>query len=178
MNVSATDILEKGLIVGMQRIGEKFGSGQVFIPDLLISAKAMNAAMAHLQPQFASGKVKHTGTFVIGTVSGDLHDIGKNLVKMVLVGNGWNVIDLGIDVGPEKFLEALSENSEGFVGLSALLTTTMVNMESIVSNIKAQYPQTKIFIGGAPVTQEYSTKINADGYFSNPQQLVEHLRTV
>ena len=178
MNVPAADILEKSLMVGMQKIGDKFGSGQAFIPDLLIAAKAMNAAMAHLQSQFDSGEVKYKGTFVIGTVTGDLHDIGKNLVKMVLEGIGWKVIDLGTDVGSDQFLDALSENPDGLVGLSALLTTTMVNMELIVSDIKSQNPNTKIFVGGAPVTEQYSTKINADGYFPDPQRLAEHLKSL
>jgi 5-methyltetrahydrofolate--homocysteine methyltransferase len=176
MNVPATDILEKSLMAGMQKVGDKFGSGQAFIPDLLIAAKAMNAAMAYLESHFKSGELKHKGTFVIGTVTGDLHDIGKNLVRMVLEGNGWKVVDLGTDAGSDKFLEALDENPDSLVGLSALLTTTMVNMESIVRDIKSKYPQTKIYVGGAPVTDEFSAKIKADGYFTDPQRLAEHLK--
>jgi 5-methyltetrahydrofolate--homocysteine methyltransferase len=176
MNVPVADILEKSLMVGMQKVGDKFGSGQAFIPDLLIAAKAMNASMAYLEKYFNSGELKHKGTFIIGTVTGDLHDIGKNLVRMVLEGNGWKVVDLGTDAGSDQFLKALDENPVSLVGLSALLTTTMVKMESIVSDIKSKYPQTKIYIGGAPVTNEFSTKIKADGYFADPQGLTEHLK--
>ena len=177
MDIPADDVLNKGLMVGMKRIGDKFGAGEAFIPELLIAAKAMNAAMVHLQKFFDSGEVQHKGTFIIGTVSGDLHDIGKNLVKLVLEGNGWQVIDLGTDVGSDKFLSALSENPQGFVGLSALLTTTMINMEPIVKDIKENHPKVKVFIGGAPITDVYSAQIHADGYFPNPQDLVRYMET-
>ena len=177
MDIPAGDVLNKGLMVGMKRIGDKFGAGEAFIPELLIAAKAMNAAMVHLQKFFDSGEVHHKGTFIIGTVSGDLHDIGKNLVKLVLEGNGWQVIDLGTDVGSDKFLSALSENPQGFVGLSALLTTTMINMEPIVKDIKENHPKAKVFIGGAPITDVYSAQIHADGYFPNPQDLIRYMET-
>lgn len=174
-NIAAAEILNKGLMVGMKRIGEKFGRGEVFIPDVLIAAKAMNAAMEHLRPYFDAGDTHHKGTFVIGTVNGDLHDIGKNLVRMVLEGDGWNVIDLGVDVSSEQFVEAVEANPGCMVGLSALLTTTMINMEEIVQAIKDKSPQTKIFIGGAPVTGDFNDQIGADGYFKDPQKLVQFL---
>ncbi len=161
--------------IGMQRIGEKFGRNEVFVPELLMSAKAMNAVMTHLKPFFQSGNVKAKGKFVIGTVAGDLHDIGKNLVAMVVEGNGWEVIDLGVDVKPSKFISAVKENSGCIVGLSALLTTTMVNMAKTVSEIKAVYPGTKIIVGGAPLTYDKAVKMGADGYSPDPQGTVEFL---
>jgi len=174
-SISANDILQKGLMVGMHNIGEKFSKGEAFIPELLISARAMNAAMDHLKPYFESGEAQHKGTFVVGTVAGDLHDIGKNIVRMVLEGDGWKVIDLGVDTSTEKFAAAVDEDPNRIVGLSALLTTTMVNMEDTVKQIKDKHPQTKIYIGGAPVSNEFSEKINADGYFPDPHSLVKHL---
>jgi len=173
--VKAGDILSQALMKGMQKIGDKFGKGQAFIPDLLIAAKAMYAAIEHLRPYFESGEVEHRGTIILGTVAGDLHDIGKNLVKMVLEGNGWQVIDLGTDVSADKFLAALKNNPQGMVGMSALLTTTMLNMAPINQAIKKEFPAVKVFVGGAPVSHEFSNKIGADGYFSSPQALVQHL---
>lgn len=172
------DTILKGCILGMERIGEKFGQNKVFVPDLLMAAKAMNAAMAHLKPFFISGAVKRKGTFVIGTVSGDLHDIGKNLVAMVVEGNGWEVVDLGVDVPIEKFIEAVKSHPKCAVGLSALLTTTMVNMEKAVKSIKQFSPETAIIVGGAPVTQGYADQIGADGYSPDPQGAVEFLTQV
>ncbi len=176
--VSASDILRKGLMIGMNTVGDRFGQGKAFIPDLLISAKAMNAAMVHLKPYFESGEVKHRGTFIVGTVAGDLHDIGKNIVRMVMVGAGWNVIDLGVDVGTDKFLNSLKENPDAYVGMSALLTTTMVNMEANVKAIKETNPNTKIFLGGAPLSKEFNDKIGADGYFPDPHSFTKHLLTL
>lgn len=165
----------KGCVLGMQRIGEKFSQNKVFVPDLLMAAKSMNAAMAHLKPFFMSGAVKRRGRFVVGTVAGDLHDIGKNLVAMVVEGGGWEVIDLGVDVPTEKFVEAVAAHPGCAVGLSALLTTTMVNMEKTVKEIKARHPGTLVLIGGAPVTQHYASKIGADGYSPDPQGAVNLL---
>ncbi len=172
---SPTDILNKGLVLGMERVGVKFAENKVFVPQMLISAKAMGAAMAHLKPYFKSGEVKRRGVFVVGTVAGDLHDIGKNLVAMMIEGGGWEVIDLGVDVKAEKFIETIKARPGCFVGLSALLTTTMVNMEQIVKNIKEQIPSTKIVIGGAPVNDDFRIKIGADFYSSNPQGAIEYL---
>ncbi len=170
-------ILARALMVGMERIGEKFGSGQAFIPDLLIASKAMYAAMDHLKPYFESGAAQHKGTIILGTVAGDRHDIGKNLLRMVMEGNGWKAVDLGTNVSAEQFLAALQEHPDSLVGLSALLTTTMLNMERITKAIKAQSPQTQIFVGGAPLSQAFNDKIGADGYFPSPQDLVAHLET-
>lgn len=173
--VSANDILKKGLMVGMNVIGDKFGRGEAFIPELLIAAKAMNAAMVHLKPFFESGEAEHRGTVIIGTVAGDLHDIGKNIVRMVLEGDGWKVIDLGVDVSADKFLAALKENPGALVGMSALLTTTMVNMESSVKVLKDAVPGTRVFVGGAPLSAKFSEKIGADGYFPDPHSFAKHI---
>lgn len=142
---------------------------------MLMSAKAMGASMAQLKPFFASGQVKTKGTFIIGTVKGDLHDIGKNLVAMMVEGGGWTIIDLGVDVSSERFLQALDQNPGASVGLSALLTTTMVNMGEIVATIKQHMPETRILIGGAPVTDEFCRKIGADHYSPDPQGAVNYL---
>jgi len=173
--IPADRVLSDALVRGMQIIGERFSAGEAFIPDLLMSAKAMNAAMAHLEPFFQSGQVRHKGVFVVGTVAGDLHDIGKNLVAMVVKGGGWEVVDLGVDVPPEKFLKAVEEHPGCAVGLSALLTTTMPSMARIVREIKAKQPGTRIIIGGAPITKEYAEKIGADAYAPDPQGAVKYL---
>ena len=174
--VPPSDVLTRGLVVGMENVGIKFRENKVFVPQVLMSAKAMNTAMQHLKPFFRSGEVKRKGTFIIGTVVGDLHDIGKNLVSMMVEGNGWEVIDLGIDVKAEKFIAAVKDHPGSIVGLSALLTTTMVNMESIVKQIHEQAPGTQIIIGGAPVTDEFRKKIGADFYSPDPQGAVEYLK--
>ena len=142
---------------------------------MLMSARAMGASMVQLKPYFASGAVKAKGTFIIGTVKGDLHDIGKNLVAMMVEGAGYTIVDLGVDVSSDKFLEALKEHPDAVIGLSALLTTTMVSMEEIVEKIKAESPSSKILIGGAPVTNEFCTKIGADFYAPDPQRAVDYL---
>ncbi len=173
--ISPNDILTNGLIVGMNNIGVKFKANTVFVPQVLMSAKAMNSGMMHLKKYFADGSVKRKGKFIIGTVVGDLHDIGKNLVCMIVEGNGYEVIDLGVDVTAEVFLEAIRENPDAFVGMSALLTTTMVNMEPINAAIKAEFPMVKTFAGGAPVSGEYARSIGIDYYSEEPQELVEIL---
>jgi methanogenic corrinoid protein MtbC1 len=163
---------------GMKRIGEKFGRNEVFVPELLMAAKAMKAVMVHLKPFFQAGSVKAKGRFVIGTVSGDLHDIGKNLVAMVVEGNGWEVIDLGVDCKPQKFLDAVRAHPGCAVGLSALLTTTMANMEKTVKEIKAQFPAVKVIVGGAPLSADAAVKMGADGYGPNPQGAVAFLDSI
>ncbi|MBD3242760.1 MAG: cobalamin-binding protein [Chitinivibrionales bacterium] len=173
--IEAEEILGKGLVVGMGVVGEKFRENKIFVPEVLMAAKAMGTAMAHLKPYFESGQVKRKGTFVIGTVSGDLHDIGKNLVAMIIEGAGYEVIDLGVDVSPEKFLAAVDEHPDCAVGLSALLTTTMVNMEKTVKLVKEKHPSVNIVVGGAPLTQEFADKIGADGYSPDPQGAVDFL---
>jgi len=177
-NVLPNDILNKGLMVGMQRVGDKFESGKAFIPDMLIAAKAMNAAMVHLKPFFESGEAELKGDFILGTVAGDLHDIGKNIIRMVLTGGGWNVIDLGTDVSAEKFVETLKEYPNAHVGMSALLTTTMMQMEVTTKAIREVSPNTKVYVGGAPLSQEFSDKIGADGYFPDPNKFIKHLAQV
>jgi len=138
----------------------------------------MGASMIQLKPFFTTGEIKTKGTFIIGTVKGDLHDIGKNLVAMMVEGGGWTIVDLGVDVGSERFIEALKSNPGAIVGLSALLTTTMVNMGEIVSTIKKQSPETKIMIGGAPVNMDFCEKIGADFYAPDPQGAVEYLNKI
>lgn len=173
--ISPSDILSKGLITGMERIGVKFRENKVFIPQVLMSAKAMNAAMNHLKKYFTDGSVKRKGKLILGTVEGDLHDIGKNLVGMIAEGNGYEIIDLGVDVTAEKFISAIEENPGAFVGMSALLTTTMLNMEKINLAIKAAYPDVITCIGGAPLNSEFAKKIKADYYTDEPQALVDIL---
>jgi methanogenic corrinoid protein MtbC1 len=169
------DIMGKSLIKGMHEIGVKFRENKVFVPDVLMAAKAMSTAMTHLKPFFKSGEVKRKGTFIIGTAQGDLHDIGKNLVAMIIEGAGYEIVDLGVDVSTDKFVKALGEHPAATIGISALLTTTMVNMEKTVKEVKAKSPTTKVIIGGAPLTQEFANKIGADGYSADPQGAVDFL---
>ena len=173
--INPQDVLTLGLMPGMERIGIKFRENKVFVPQVLMSAKAMSTAMLHLKPHFLSGAAKQKGTFIIGTVLGDLHDIGKNLVSMMVEGSGYKVVDLGTDVGSDKFIAALKENPGAVVGLSALLTTTMVNMQLITKEIKDALPGTIVTIGGAPVTADFCNKIGADNYSPDPQGVVEFL---
>ncbi len=173
--ISPQQILETALVPAMDRVGKKFSENKIFVPQMLMSAKAMGASMIQLKPFFTSGEIKTKGTFIIGTVKGDLHDIGKNLVAMMVEGAGWTVVDLGVDVSSSRYLEALSNNPGAVVALSALLTTTMVNMEGIVADIRAQVPGVKVFIGGAPVNSNFCQKIGADFYAPDPQGVVEHL---
>jgi len=177
IGVKPVEILNHALIAAMDRVGEKFTLKKIFVPQMLMAAKAMNASMEHLKPFFQSGEVKRKGKFIIGTVSGDLHDIGKNLVAMIVEGAGWEVIDLGFDVNAAKFLQSISENSGAIVGLSALLTTTMQNMQNIVGEIKKAHPEVKLIIGGAPVTEQFKIEIGADGYAHDPQGAVSFLNS-
>jgi methanogenic corrinoid protein MtbC1 len=174
--VRPDEILENALVPAMAKVGDKFTRKEIYVPQMLMAAKAMNSAMTHLKPFFQSGETKRKGKFIVGTVSGDLHDIGKNLVAMMIEGGGWEVIDLGVDVGTEKFMKALDENPGAVIGLSALLTTTMENMKKTVSTIKEKNTDTKILIGGAPVTMEYCKKIGADFYSPDPQGAVNYLK--
>ncbi len=175
--VDPAEILNEGMVVGMDRVGQKFSENKVFVPQMLMSAKAMSTAMEHIKPFFQSGSVKRKGKFVVGTVAGDLHDIGKNLVGMMVEGAGWEVIDLGVDVSAEKFSNAVKENPGCAVGLSALLTTTMVNMESIVAEIRKVNPSTRVLVGGAPVNPDFCSKIGADHYSPDPQGAVKYLNS-
>lgn len=169
------DILEKALIPAMSIVGDKFSRKVIYVPQMLMAAKAMSSAMKHLKPFFQSGETKRKGKFIIGTVSGDLHDIGKNLVAMMIEGAGWEIIDLGVDVNAEKFLKAINDNPGSVVGLSALLTTTMENMKKTVEAIRGNFNGSKILVGGAPVTMDYCQKINADFYSPDPQGAVNYL---
>ncbi len=173
--IGADIILSEGLVTGMKVIGVKFRENKVFVPEVLMAAKAMTAGMNHLKPFFQSGQVKHKGTLIIGTVMGDLHDIGKNLLGMIIEGAGWEIIDLGIDVSADQFLASLEEHPGAYIGLSCLLTTTMLNMEAIVKEIKSQKPETKVLVGGAPVTDDFRTKVGADWYSADPQGAVDYL---
>ena len=172
---SPKEILDMALVPAMGIIGNKFSRNEIYVPQMLLSARAMSSAMVHLKPFFQTGQAIRKGTFIIGTVKGDLHDIGKNLVAMMIEGSGWEVIDLGVDVSSEKFLKTIGEKPEAIVGLSALLTTTMENMKVIVSEIKEKHINTKIIIGGAPVTHDYCAKIGADFYSPDPQGAVDYL---
>lgn len=174
----AGEVLEKSLIIGMRKIGIKFRENKVFVPQVLMAAKAMSTSMEQLKPLFAAGNNTRKGLFVIGTVEGDLHDIGKNLVAMMVEGNGYEVIDLGTDVKAEAFIQQVSKTPHCVLGMSALLTTTMVNMEKIVKEVKAKYPDQMICIGGAPVNQDFCEKIGADSYNPDPQGVVEFLDTM
>jgi len=169
------EILSQGLIAGMNIVGELFQAGEVFLPDVLVSARALSMGMMHLKPYFHSGAIKHKGKVVIGTVQGDLHDIGKHVVSLFFEGGGWDVIDIGVNVSAQKFLEAVVEHRPQAVGLSALLTTTMVNMEHITGMIKSAHPGTKVVIGGAPVSQSFADRIGADCYSPDPQGALEFL---
>ena len=164
--IPAKQVLDEGLLAGMSVIGAKFKNNEVYVPDVLIAARAMNAGTEILKPLLAAGGIKAVGKVVIGTVKGDLHDIGKNLVRMMLEGKGLEVIDLGIDVSAEKFLAAAKENNAQVIALSALLTTTMGEMKSVVEAAVAEGIRDKvtIMVGGAPVTDAFCKQIGADLY--------------
>lgn len=164
--VSPKEILENGLLDGMSIVGEKFKNNEVFVPEVLIAARAMNAGTEVLKPHLAKAGVETKGTAVIGTVKGDLHDIGKNLVKMMLEGKGLKVIDLGVDVSADTFVQQAIENDAQIICCSALLTTTMGEMKSVVEAVKTAGIQdkVKVMIGGAPVTQNFCDSIGADCY--------------
>jgi methanogenic corrinoid protein MtbC1 len=170
------EILENGLIPAMEVVGDRFSRKEIYVPQMLMAARAMNSSMKHLKPFFQSGETRRKGKFIIGTVAGDLHDIGKNLVAMMIEGGGWEVIDLGVDVGTEKFMKAIEDNPGAAIGLSALLTTTMENMKKTVSAIKEKHSALKILVGGAPVTMDYCEKIGADFYSPDPQGAVNYLK--
>ena len=176
--IKPDQILENALIPAMAIVGDRFSRKEIYVPQMLMAAKAMNSAMAHLKPFFQSGETKRKGQFIIGTVSGDLHDIGKNLVAMMVEGGGWEVIDLGVDVGADKFLKSIGENPQAIIGLSALLTTTMENMKKTVAAIKEKHPASRILVGGAPVTMDYCLKIGADYYSPDPQGAVNYLKQI
>ena len=164
--IAPKDILEQGLLHGMDVVGEKFKNNEVFVPEVLVAARAMNFGMAVLKPMLVAEGVKNTGKACIGTIKGDLHDIGKNLVKMMLEGKGFEVIDLGADVAPETFVKTAVEQNCQIIGISALLTTTMNTMEEVVKLAEEAgiRDKVKIMVGGAPLTDAFAKKIGADAY--------------
>jgi 5-methyltetrahydrofolate--homocysteine methyltransferase len=170
---AAKSVLDDGLIAGMDVVGARFKKNEVYIPEVLISARAMKSAMEILEPQLTKAGVEPIGKFMIGTVQGDLHDIGKNLVAMMLKGAGFDVVDIGIDVKPEVFIERAKATAAPLIGMSALLTTTMPAMEKTLKAMKAAGITAKIMIGGAPVTQGYADKIGADGYAPDAASAVD-----
>jgi 5-methyltetrahydrofolate--homocysteine methyltransferase len=164
--IAASDILNKGCIAAMAEVGQLFEEGEMFVPEMLIAARAMQAAMLVLKPHLAEGEIVSSGKVVLGTVNGDLHDIGKNLVGMMMEGAGFEIVDLGTDVKPDEFVEAIRENNADIVGMSALLTTTMPSMKATVAALTEAglRDRVKVLIGGAPVTQTFADQIGADGF--------------
>ena len=168
------NILADGMIAAMKEVGRLFEEGEYFVPEMLIAARAMQAGMLLLKPHLLSSHVKSAGKVAIGTIKGDLHDIGKNLVALMLEGAGFEIIDLGVDVAPEKFIEAITTGGADIVAFSALLTTTMSNMKTTIDAIRqtGQRNKVKIIIGGAPVTQAYADQIGADGFAADASRAV------
>jgi 5-methyltetrahydrofolate--homocysteine methyltransferase len=171
--LDVSTILNQGLIAGMNVIGGRFKAGDVYVPEVLMSARAMHTGLAVIKPLIVSSGIKAKGTVAIGTVKGDLHDIGKNLVIMMLEGAGYKVIDLGVDVPTEKFMQAIEEHHPQVVGISALLTTTMTQMQETVEKLKAAGGKVKIIVGGAPVTPKFAGEIGADGYAADAASAVD-----
>lgn len=160
------DILSEGMIAAMREVGKRFEEGDYYVPEMLVAARAMQSALSLLKPRLAASELKSAGRVAIGSVKGDLHDIGKNLVKLMLEGAGFEVIDLGVDVAPEKFVEAAAAGNVDIVALSALLTTTMPHMQTTIEAIEQAglRDRVKIIVGGAPLTQGYAREIGADGF--------------
>ncbi|MBN1863483.1 MAG: corrinoid protein [Victivallales bacterium] len=176
--LSVEQILNEGLISAMNIIGKKFKNNEVYVPEVLIAARAMNAGMAILKPLLKEADVKAKGTICVGTVKGDLHDIGKNLVCMMLEGAGYEVIDLGVNVDPDKFVNAAKEKSPDIIAMSALLTTTMGSMKSTIDALKAAGLSTKTMVGGAPLTDNFAKEIGADGYAPDAASAVDMANTL
>jgi 5-methyltetrahydrofolate--homocysteine methyltransferase len=176
--ISASKILSDGLVAGMDVVGEKFRRDELFIPEVLISAKAMKSGMEVLRPELIKSGSKLVGKVVLGTVKGDLHDIGKNLVGMLLEGAGYQVIDLGIDVPSEKFVVSVKEDQPQIVALSALLTTTMPKMKEVIESLveSGMRNRVKVIVGGAPITEKFANDIKADGYAPDAASAVEKVR--
>jgi len=174
----AGTVLGEGLIAAMAEVGNRFEAGEYFVPDMLVSARAMKAGMERLRPYLVAADVKPIGKVVIGTAKGDLHDIGKNLVAVMLQGAGFQVIDLGVDVSPERFVEAARETGAGVVAVSALLTTTMPHMATVVEAVQKAglHGPVKVLIGGAPITQAFAELIGADGFAPEAAQAAARTR--
>ena len=179
-NITPKKILDEALIKGMSVIGVKFKNNEVYVPEVLIAARAMNAGMDVLKPKLTETGVQNIGKIVIGTVRGDLHDIGKNLVRMMMEGAGFEVIDLGTDVSASQFVDAVKEHKPNILCMSALLTTTMVNMAEVIKAIESAglRDQVKVMIGGAPITQNYAEQITADGYSPDAATDVDDAKTL
>lgn len=174
-DISAEEIMNTGLVAGMSVVSEKFKNNEIFIPEVLISARAMNSGLEIIKPLLAKSKVESKGKVVIGTVKGDLHDIGKNIVAMLLQGAGFDVVDLGADVSKEKFVEFAKKEKVDIIGMSALLTTTMLYMKEIIEALQEAglRQNIKVIIGGAPVTDVYASQIQADGYAPDAASAVD-----
>ena len=168
-------ILDDGLISAMDEVGKRFSDGELFLPEMLMAAQAMKAGLEVLKPHLSNFDLLYKGTVVIGTVKGDLHDIGKNLVAMMMEGAGFRIVDVGVDIGVEKFISAVKENQADMLALSALLTTTMPAMKDIIDALEEEGMRdgVKVIIGGAPVTQDFSRSIGADGYSPNAPGAVD-----
>jgi len=177
-DISAQEILQKSLIKGMEVVGEKFKNNEFYIPEVLIAARAMKTGMTVLKPLLVESGIKPMGTMVIGTIKGDLHDIGKNLVAMMMEGAGYEVHDLAVDVSPEKFIEKVKETDAEVLGMSALLTTTMINMKTTIEGLKEQNlrDKVKVIIGGAPVTQSFADEIGADLFAPDAATAVDKVK--
>jgi len=179
-DISPAEILANGLIAGMDEVGKDFKAGDLFVPEVLIAARAMSAGMGVLRPLLAESDVPSAGKYVIGTVKGDLHDIGKNLVRMMLEGAGFETVDLGTDVEPDAFVDAVREHQPRIVGMSALLTTTMVNMKTIIEALEEAglRESIRIMVGGAPVTTAFAEEIGADAYAPDAATAVDVARNL
>ncbi|HJW90922.1 MAG TPA: corrinoid protein [Anaerolineales bacterium] len=173
-------ILKEGMIAGMAEVGRRFEAGDFFVPEMLIAARAMQSGMALLKPHLQQSDIKSAGKVVIGTVKGDLHDIGKNLVAMMLEGAGFEIFDLGTDVSPQKFVEAARANGANIVAMSALLTTTMTNMKATIAALDEAglRGQVKVLVGGAPLTESYAQQIQADGFAVDASRAVSVAKTM
>jgi 5-methyltetrahydrofolate--homocysteine methyltransferase len=172
--VGAEVVLDGGLTAGMAEIGRRFRANEIFVPEVLVAARAMKAGLAQLEPIFAATGVAPVGTCVLGTVQGDIHDIGKNLVGMMLRGAGFAVVDLGVNVPAQAFADAVRTHSPQIVGLSALLTTTMVQMQPTIVAIREASTQVRVMVGGAPVSAAFAAEIGADAYGANAGEAVDH----
>jgi len=174
------EILNESMVAAMAEVGRRFEIGEYFVPEMLIAARAMKEGLAILKPRLLEAKVEPIGRVVLGTVKGDLHDIGKNLVGMMLEGAGFEVIDLGTDVAPDQFVEAVKDKRPQLIGLSALLTTTMPSMKTTIEALKAANArgQVKVMIGGAPVTQKYADEIGADAYATDASSATARARAL
>ncbi len=173
-----SDILKQGLVSGMSVVGDKFSAGEYFVPEMMFSAKAMKSGLAQIRPLLVDEDAHTIGTVILGTVQGDMHDIGKNLVGMMLEGAGFNVIDLGVNITPESFISAAKENPQALIGMSALLTVTMQKMREVVDQLKSAELSNKIIIGGAPVSRQFADEIGADGYAPDASTAVKEAKAI